>query len=380
MKSLAVLPLKTPDDIQQGQALSDSFTDSLTSRLGSLNRFAVRPFATVRKHAETGAELKVDFVLDGTIRATKDRLSVEAHLLEVKSGREIWSNKLADADTIRLQDAISNGAAQAMLDQLTTQEREQLARRLPTNIPAYETYSNGFQLWRRRGRNIPQSAAYFKKAIELDASYAQAYVGLASAEMMVGVRGSAEAREAAEALKKALELDDASADAYAAQGFILMFHYWDWEGAEKYLRRALELDPNSVNAHHWLAVYLSIHRRLDEAKAEMQKALELAPTSPILNADMGQLHYFAGEREAAIEYCQKALALDPDNLIASVYLDQINQPKEIGNREATLKLLSRAADQYKFIVPYMAVDPLYDPLREDPRFKELLRKLHLNKG
>ena len=85
--------------------------------------------------------------------------------------------------------------------------------------------------------------------------------------MMQGVKDSPAAKEAEELLLKAFELDENSADAYAGQGFIRIFHHRDWEGAEKSLKNALELDANNVNAHHWLAVFYSIHRRLDEAKA-----------------------------------------------------------------------------------------------------------------
>ena len=121
-----------------------------------------------------------------------------------------------------------------------------------------------------------------------------------------------------------------------------MFHHFDWVTAERELDRAIELDPNSVTAHHWKGVYLSLRGRLDEAKAEMHCALDLDPQSLIVTADTGQLHYFAHEYDQAINYCNRALAIDNSFFMAHVYLKDIYQMNSM-DREFFEELVRTAA-------------------------------------
>jgi tetratricopeptide (TPR) repeat protein len=214
-----------------------------------------------------------------------------------------------------------------------------------------------------------------------------------------------------------------------------MFHHFDWVAAERELDRAIELNSNSVTAHHWKGVYWSLRGRLDEAKAEMHRALDLDPQSLIVTADIGQLHYFAHEYDQAIEYCNRALAIDSSFFMAHVYLRDIYQMKGmdqeffeellrtaapadpakaqrifagagrkgvllaefndpyvrvmghmawlsagLGDREKTLVYLNRVLQERgtgAFFLPFINVDPLYDFLRDDPRFKEILQRMNL---
>src|SRR5207244_8049057 len=133
--------------------------------------------------------------------------------------------------------------------------------------------------------------------------------------------------EAETLIEKALQLDNNLAEAHATRGFIRMFHHWDWTAAEGEFDRAIALDVNSASAHHWRGVYLSLRGRLDEAKAEMHRALDLDPQSLIVTADIGQLHYFAHEYDQAIEYCKRTLAMDNTFIFAHDYLRDIYQMK-----------------------------------------------------
>ena len=242
--------------------------------------------------------------------------------------------------------------------------------------------------------------------------------------------------EAEALIEKALQLDNSSAEAHATYGFIRMFHHYDWATAERELDRAIELNPNSATAHHWKGVYWSLRGRLDQAKAEMHLALDLDPQSLIVTADIGQLHYFAHEYDQAIEYCNRALAMDNSFVMAHLYLRDVYQMKgmdreffeellrtsapvdraqaerilattgrkgvlsreladpnyvsqtwhmewlsaSLGDKEKALEYLNRAFQERgigAFILPFINVDPLYDFLRDDPRFKEILHRMNL---
>ncbi len=171
-------------------------------------------------------------------------------------------------------------------------------------------------------------------------------------------------------MQKAFALDENSADVYGVQGFRLIFYERDWTNAEKSLKTALELDATNVNAHHWLSVYFSIQRRLDEAKTEMQKALEIDPTNPTLLADFGQIYYFSGENGKAVDFYNQAIAFEPNHLFAVQYLAQINAPQEVKSKDTTLNELEKAADAHDFTLPFINIDPKYDSLRQDLRFKK----------
>jgi adenylate cyclase len=321
----------------------------------------------IREYEKHGAEFAVDMFLEGELAAAAYRFSAAVRLRDAADGADIWSDGFEFDNAIQLQDAITNGASKAILDRMTDGERGIVAKRLPTNLAAYENFQTANRIWRNRGDPV----IFFERALEMDQSFARAYVGLAGTKMMSG-----DASAANDAIQKAFELDDSLADAYAVQGFIRIFHDRDWSGAEKSLLNALDLDGNSVNARHWLAVLRSIQRRLNEAKVDIKLALELDPTNPTLLADLGQLYYFAGKFETATQYCQKALAIDPAHHFAQKYLDRLNETKETD--DATLLSEAESAVRMKiFALPYLNVDPRYDPVREDPRFQRIIRSMGL---
>src|SRR5262249_21722154 len=154
--------------------------------------------------------------------------------------------------------------------------------------------------------------------IERDPEFALAYLGLADALFT----GSAHP-EAYTALNKALAVDPNLGEAYATMGFAQMFHEWDWQKAEASFRRSLELKPGYGTAHQWYATLLAITGRVDEAKREMQRALEIDPMSANFLADLGQMYFFAHNYGEAETYCRKALEVAPDFSFAHHYLSDI---------------------------------------------------------
>jgi len=192
-----------------------------------------------------------------------------------------------------------------------------LKRSQAANIaPLSEAFTKGRELLEKR--QVCESIPYFREVVSIDDHFTSGYANMAAAMAMCDFMPEADST-----IAKALELDPNSADAQAADGFIKMFRYHNWDGAERALRRAVALDPNSAQAHHWLGVYLSIRRRLRESAGEMMRAVEIKPDLALYHADLGQVYYFDGRYQPAINECQKALDLDPTFLFTNRYLADI---------------------------------------------------------
>jgi Tfp pilus assembly protein PilF len=173
----------------------------------------------------------------------------------------------------------------------------------------------GRYLWNKRSPEaLSESLVYFKKAIEVDPTYARAYLGLSDYyEVLPGVTGVS-AREATAnaeaAATKALELDPALGEAYATLASIASSR-WQWEEAGKKFRHAIALVPNYATAHQWYAEYLQVIGNLKESETEFSKARELDPLSVVIAAGIAQQSYFERHYEAALTQYGKVLQMDP---------------------------------------------------------------------
>lgn len=341
--SIAVLPPKPLWPDPQNASLSLGIADALITRLASVNRVTIRPTSAVASYADDqrdavslGRALNVDAVLDGTLQHANGRTRVTLRLLNVSGGNQLWADIFdeSDSDLFRLEDSISERVGNALYKDLSRNEKALLTRQQTTNHEAYALYLQGNYFWNKRGDEAAKSVEYLRKAIALDPNFAEAYATLAA----VYATSNTPSPEAGVLIDKALQLDSSSAEAHATYGFIRMFDYWDWTTAERELNRAIELNPNSSVAHHWKGVYLSIRGRLDEAQAEMQRALDLDPLSLIIRADLGQLYYFAHDYDRAEEYCNRVLAFDRDFHDAHTYLIDIYRMKGM-DREALDELI-----------------------------------------
>jgi len=325
VRTLAILPLEPLNQHSDENAFGLGITESLISRLSSLENLTIRPTRSVQRLAQTeddplkiGRQLKTDVIMTGTFQRAGGRIRLTIRLLNVGDGSQIWTGSFdeEEADLFKLQDSFAGQIIQSLALNLTAQEKLVLNKRSTENGEAYKFYLQGREFWNKRGDlNVSKSIFYFERAIELDRNFAQAYAGLADAQIMLGQTELAE-----ENIRRALNLDQTLAEAHASFGFIRLFHHFDWATAEKALKRAIELNPNYATAHHWLGFYYALHRRFDEALAEMVVAHNLDPSSPIILADIGQVHYFMRDYEKAIEFCTKAVALDPEARIAHEYL------------------------------------------------------------
>jgi DNA-binding winged helix-turn-helix (wHTH) protein/tetratricopeptide (TPR) repeat protein len=193
------------------------------------------------------------------------------------------------------------------------------------NREAEDFYLKGRFYWNKRTpESLNQALEAFTQAIARDPNYSDAYVGLADSYNLLrefsAMPGNEAYFKAFAAAKKAVELDQQSSEAHASLGFVTFWGMWDAADAEKEFRRAIELDPNNVKAHHWYATFLPALGRHEEALTEIDLARKLAPDSSSILADKGELLWAAGHREQALQLLKQLEAAEPDFISPHLYL------------------------------------------------------------
>jgi len=239
-------------------------------------------------------------------------------LVDATNGAELWGEKfdrqVSDVSTIEEQ--IANDISDGLRLRLSGEEKRRLAKDSTRNAEAYQLYLNGRFHWNKRTEEeLNMSIEYFKQSIEKDPNYALDYVGLADAYLVLPLYGrmapSVAASRTKEALKRALEIDRDLAEAHASLGLMKEDFEWDWAGAEKEYRRAIELNSNYATSHHWYAWFLCEMKRNDEAIKEGRLAQKLDPLSPIINNMVAFTLLTAGNYGSAVEQWNRTLELEP---------------------------------------------------------------------
>jgi DNA-binding winged helix-turn-helix (wHTH) protein/TolB-like protein/Flp pilus assembly protein TadD len=295
IQSVAIVPLKSLSHNVADDALSLGLADALMTSLGRIAGVRVLSANAVSRRAdiqaepvEIGRQLNVDSVLDGTLQRANGKLRVTLRLIRTSDGAQLWSGSFDQAETevFQLQDAMATQTAQSLKWSLTGEE--QVSRRYTQNREAYEAYLRGrFFFDKRTSENYQQALSEFEKAIALDPNYALAYAGLSDVyALQANVSNGATRyglyeKSRATALK-ALALDDRLAEAHTSLGWIKRVHDWNWTASEQEFKRALELNPNDVNARQWYGMLLATVGRTEEALSQIEKARELAPLSVIV--------------------------------------------------------------------------------------------------
>ncbi|NNE65207.1 MAG: tetratricopeptide repeat protein [Pyrinomonadaceae bacterium] len=347
IRSVSVLPLASIDGDEDNKVLSVGLTDALISRLGKLNRFAVRPLSAVLPFPESGKDaiafgrdLKVDAALVGTIQSDSERLRINVRLIDVRDGAIIWTRSFDETKTnfLKLQDTLSIRVANAIVTEVSPADTQLLTQSNTEDPEAYRQFLQGkFYLNKRNDEGIRKSIGYFEKAIELDPNFAESYVGLADANWLLseGKRGYSSPKTVIQTVRKsilrALELDPNLAEAYTSLADVQMYYDWDKKSAEANFKKAIRINPNLDKAHHWYAWLLIADQRFDEANVELKLAHDLNPTSLIITAERGYPAFAAERYEDAIPHFEAALRLDPTFLDAQVGLYRTHLA--LGNQE-----------------------------------------------
>jgi DNA-binding winged helix-turn-helix (wHTH) protein/Tfp pilus assembly protein PilF len=333
-QTLAVLPFKPLAGNGTDEYLGLGMADALISRLGSVRQVMVRPTSAITKYDRLGPDalaagraLRVDSVLDGSIRRVGEKVQVAVQLLSVPTESAVWSHKFEAPfiEFLGFEDEISERVVDALSISVTSEERARLRRRHTENREAYQEYLRGRFQWNKRSADgVKKGAVHFERAIQLDRSFALAYAGLADCYSLYSFYSIQPPRiafpKARAAASAALDLDDSLAEAYTSLGYIKLYYEWDWVGAEKEFRRAISLNPNCATARHWYHEFLLSMGWFDEAMAEVKRAYELDPLSPVINSALVLPLIHSGQYDRAVERLRKVLELDPDFYRSHLFL------------------------------------------------------------
>jgi TolB-like protein/DNA-binding winged helix-turn-helix (wHTH) protein/Flp pilus assembly protein TadD len=456
IKSLAVLPLKNLSGDASQDYLADGMTEALIGRLAGIHDLRVISRTSVMRYKDTkealpeiAKTLGVDAIVEGSVIRDGNRIRVHAQLIRAATDEHFWSEAYDRelSDVLTLQSDVAHSIAQKVEVTITGEEHARLSSARTVDPEAYEAYLKGRYYWNKRtADSVPKAAHYFEQAISKDPGYSSAYSGLADCNSGLAWHGFISPAEvlpkAYAAAQKAVEIDPQSAEAHASLALVLN-HKWDWAGAEVEFKRALKLNPQHANAHHWYGDYLSIQGRHDEALVEAKRALELDPLNLMIGTWVGLRYYLARRYDGAIDQSRNTVNLDPNFAAAHLILGEsyvqqgrhkegldelqkaaslsgdsplykaqvgvglalAGKKKEalrairelqdisgkryvspygvaqiyaaLNDREQTYKWLDTAYRDRAVWMSYLVVDPVFDSIRSEDRFRDLLQRVGL---
>jgi TolB-like protein/tetratricopeptide (TPR) repeat protein/predicted Ser/Thr protein kinase len=324
---LAVLPFDNLTGDAEQAFLSDGLTDDLIMQLGRVHPERLRVIARssamrYRDHPEPiaamGRELGVDYVLEGSARREGSRVRINATLIQVRAGTQLWAQSFDRelAGILTLQHDVARGVAGALALTLLPAERDRLAAARQVNPAAYEAYLMGLSRVRRlTPADLDRALEYFETAVKLDPEFARAHLGVGSvwvSRRQIGlITREQEGSRSRDALKRALALDPLLPEGHMALGNGATWEDWDWAAAEPHFQRALDLNPSLAEAHAFYSHYLYITGRPAEGDAEIQRALELDPLNDLIQQFYGMTLRFSRRFDESISHAQTVLKTNP---------------------------------------------------------------------
>jgi DNA-binding winged helix-turn-helix (wHTH) protein/TolB-like protein/Flp pilus assembly protein TadD len=425
IRSLAVLPLENLSEDSSQDYFADGMTDALITRLAQISTLRVISRTSVMTYKNVHRPLA----------------EIEKHIWAASYDEDI-------RDTLVLQSRVTRAIAEKIRATVNPQEQLTLAKSRTVDPDAYEAYLKGRYFWNKRtGEGLRTAIDYFRRAITIDPSYAEAYAGLADSyavagDWKYGVLPPLDAfPKATAAAAKALVLDASLGEAHASLAYALDLYGWDWQAAETEYKQAIQLNPGYATAHQWYSWHLFMVGRDDDALIELRRAESLDPLSLIINADIADALCVAHRYDEAVEQSEKTLKMDANFAVGHYELGQALVQKHMydraiaefqraielsghsgafdsnlgyayavsGRKEEALKIVdeleSRHPTNYSvdadIALIYVGLDdrdeaisrlnkafdarfkasilrrPAFDPLRSDPRFQDLLRRMGL---
>jgi serine/threonine protein kinase/Tfp pilus assembly protein PilF len=320
--SLAVLPFTNLSGDPEQEYFSDGMTESLINEVGQIgalrvvSRTSVMQFKkTDKSPQEIARALDVDAIVEASVSRVGERIKITAQLVRVETGEIIWSEDYnrETRDFVIVLSEVTRAIAGKIRVALTPQEEERLTRVRTVDPEAQNLYLKGrHYMYKWTKEDYLRAIQLFRQAIDIDPTFAEAYIGMANCYIGSGIMAYMSPQEsmpkAKAAVDKVLELDDSMGEAYTIRGWIKYSYDWDESGPDEDFRRGINLSPNSPAAHEWYAQYLGMTGRKEEAIAYAERAAELDPLAVTMQEAVVRSYVWAGmldEAEARIEEVQK---------------------------------------------------------------------------
>ena len=460
--SLVVLPLRNLSGSSEQDYFAEGMTEELITRLSRLGTLRVvshsasmRYQGTSRSASEIASELKVDALVEGSVRRSGDRVRISASLQKIGTDSNLWADSYERdlRDVLSLQSDVAGAIVRALRTTLSPGEQERLAGPQKVDPEAYQLYLKGrYQFNKFAGESIRKSIELYQQALDRDPAYAPAWLGIADAyQHMSGTIASSKLvlPKARAAVLRAIKLDDSLAAAYTTLGAVTLALDRDWAGTEAAYRRAIEINPGDAQAHSAYGLFLTLVTRSDEAVVELTRAEELDPLSPyfavgvafplifalpekrdlrrsvhilegVLETDpsfayahvnLAVARSLLGECDAAVNSADQAVDLNREEpgifaLVGSVYalcggrqraeeslaaargrdgayhfpFDAALTCVSLGRIEEGFRLLEVAYAEGDEALLQLRIEPRLDPIRSDPRYLELVRRMGFPPG
>jgi Serine/threonine protein kinase len=451
--SIAILPFRPIGGESKNQAfLASGISDALITKLSRVQRLSVRPpsavlpYTRINDVARAAKELRVEYLLEGSLYISDNQVRVRVQLVWSETAGAVWAASFDEpaSDLLKLEDSIAEQVAYALIPQLTGKEREQLSKSGTANARAHEAYLRGRWYWSRNtgGQDdLAKALVHFMDAIALDPNYAKAHVGVADYYLRLGMGGGLPPSESFAAAMKAAEtglrLDSGLAEAHASFAFATWACHRDYATAEQHFQLAITRNPDYANAHHWFGLLNSARNRPELAIANLDRARQVDPNSQAIAAALGFVYYSAREYRQAVDTLTNAArelrnsaaiqemlcwchlqtgeagkALDSarsavqmsgrngaslsalahaqiacgDRAAAIAIRDEMDAIAQkhyvsgydraslclaLGEKENALKYLEQCYANGDWWINWIAVDPRWDRLRDEPRFTKL---------
>jgi serine/threonine protein kinase/tetratricopeptide (TPR) repeat protein len=442
--SIAVMPFSGGAEGSYSEQLANGLANGLSERLSSLPQLAVLSQNSVlsykrrRLDPKTVAQsLGVETVMTGSLTVDEERLSIQIQLI-ADNGNTMSANTytVRPSELLSVQRRIIADVTQKLGVTPSAAQLSESLRQQTNDEEAYQLYLRGRYFFNRRlTEDFYKGIEYFRRATERDPQYALAYAGIADCYGLLGAYmtlSPAEAfKPAREAAMKAIEIDETLAEAHNSLALVHWLYDWDWAAADREFRRAIELKPSYVTAHHWRALFLGEMSRFEEAEAEIKLALMLDPVSPPVLADYGRVLFWQRRYDEAVEkyrmvaemgnifgawhveahLCYEQAGLTSEWAVLRELLGDTFDTEErealrarglhgywmvkyrrqewqsnwdaaeicarVGDKQKALRFIAEAIKERDHHVTQLKVDPIFDLLRSDPRLEELLRRVNL---
>jgi serine/threonine-protein kinase len=387
--SIAVLPFADMSEGKDQEYFCDGMSETLINELTQIEdlRVIARTSAFFFKGQnidvrEIGKRLGVDTILEGSIQRAGNNLRITAQLVDTESGHHLWSQKYdRELEGIfEIQDDISRAVVDELRLKLTPAEKARLEKGMVASIESYDLCLRGF-FFRHKftPQGIEKAFEYFRLAIDKDPDCALGYSGLAECYSILHffgeIRPSEAFPKAREFALKALELDETLGEAHEQLAWANLVYEWDWNGAEREFKRAVELNPGFANTRHTYATFLSWLGRFDEALQESTIALDSDPLSPEAHVDHARVLLNCRRYEQALEHLQKAIEMFPDRpflhyFMGEAYREQPAYEKALEEFEKEKKI----SGEWN-VLPDFAIGITYSLMSEEEKARHVLMNL-----